>query len=584
MFAALINHLWQSTIFAIVVALLILAFRKNRARVRYALWLAASLKFLVPFALLIALGTNLWITLAARKVSTGTAPPVVSQALVQAVQPISDTFFPTHAQPNKTNWLLISIVTAWALGFLAIARMRFRAWLRIRAALKSSQSFEIRHPEWREATRRTSLSFSVRSAPGLLEPGVVGLFRPTLLLPEGILQTLTPPQLEAVVAHELAHIRRRDNLTAALHMLVEAVFWFHPLVWWIGARLIEERERACDEAVLSLGNQPRDYAEAILNVCKLYVESPLACAAGVTGADLKKRIHAILAGHLASELNLAKKCGLAAAGVAALALPILVGLINTPSLRAQSEDQSSLSFEVASIKPAGYHPGSDVHAKGALYDAIVNTSSLIKEAYGVSDYQILDGPDWINSDKYSIDAKIPEVVVTAWRQKYDRAKHEEDMREMIRSLLADRFALKVTHQTKELPVFVLEVARGGAKITPVKDDGTYSSDDGHNEGWVEIEQMKIEPINTLVEVLTRQPEIQGRKVLDQTGLTATYTYTLKWTRQRPLSTNANDESQPTSEAPALEDALENQLGLQLKSTKAPIDTIVISHIEKPTPN
>ena len=59
-------------------------------------------------------------------------------------------------------------------------------------------------------------------------------------------------------------------------MLVEAMFWFHPLVWWIGARLVEERERACDEEVLSLGSEPRVYAEGILNVCKLYVESPLA--------------------------------------------------------------------------------------------------------------------------------------------------------------------------------------------------------------------------------------------------------------------------------------------------------------------
>jgi len=88
--------------------------------------------------------------------------------------------------------------------------------------------------------------------------------------------------------------RRRDNLTAAIHMVVEAIFWFHPLVWWFGARLVEERERACDEAVLSLGCEPRDYADAILSVCKLYLESPIVCVSGISGSDLKRRIVRIM--------------------------------------------------------------------------------------------------------------------------------------------------------------------------------------------------------------------------------------------------------------------------------------------------
>jgi bla regulator protein BlaR1 len=120
-----------------------------------------------------------------------------------------------------------------------------------------------------------SAPVGVRSSPAIMEPGVVGLVRPILLLPEGITERLTPSELEAVPAHELCHVRRRDNLFASIHMLVEAVFWFHPLVWWIGARLVEKRERACDEQVLNLGRRPDVYAGATLNICKLYVESRL---------------------------------------------------------------------------------------------------------------------------------------------------------------------------------------------------------------------------------------------------------------------------------------------------------------------
>ena len=90
-------------------------------------------------------------------------------------------------------------------------------------------------------------------------------------------------------------------------MFVETLFWFHPLVWWIGKRMVEERERACDEGVLSLGSEPRIYAEAILNVCKLYVESPLVCVSGVTGANLKRRIEAIMTNRTGQKLNRAKK-------------------------------------------------------------------------------------------------------------------------------------------------------------------------------------------------------------------------------------------------------------------------------------
>src|SRR6185312_10346697 len=94
------------------------------------------------------------------------------------------------------------------------------------------------------------------SAP--VEPGLIGIFRPVLTLPDGILARLSPQEMDAILAHELCHFRRRDNLTAAIHMLVESLFWFHPLIWWLGRRLMTERERACDEAVLAAGNRSEE--------------------------------------------------------------------------------------------------------------------------------------------------------------------------------------------------------------------------------------------------------------------------------------------------------------------------------------
>ena len=303
--------------------MLTLAFRDNQAQVRYWLWLSASFKFFIPFALLIGFGSSLGWEPVAQKVAT----PAVALAVEYAAEPFPATLT-LAASPTHRDWSPLIVAGLWGAGFLIIAFVRLRLWLRVRAAVRGSVPLNI------------PSSVAIRSAAGLLEPGVVGFWRPTLLLPEGITERLTASELEAVIAHELCHIRRRDNLFSSIHMVLEAIFWFHPLVWWIGARLLEERERACDESVLSLGNQPRVYADAILNVCKLYTESPLVCVSGVTGSDIKRRIEAIMMNRIGLKLNIAKKFVLATAGIAAVAGPVAVGVLiavgHLPAIHAQS--------------------------------------------------------------------------------------------------------------------------------------------------------------------------------------------------------------------------------------------------------
>src|SRR6266700_1522522 len=312
MLGTLANHLWQSTAFAAAAGLFTVAFRKNRAHVRFELWLCASFKFLVPFSLLMSLGSRWDLSPAAKRA----APPAVSAAMLQISQPFGELRLEPGAPSaaRTRDWLPIAILGGWACGFAILAAIRLRDWRRIQAALRASTPVNLH---------------------------------------AGVEVHLAPAQLKAVLAHELCHIRRRDNLTSAIHMFVEAVFWFHPLVWWIGARLMEERERACDEAVLSLGSEPLDYAEGILTVCKSYVESPLSLVSGVTGANLKKRIHAILTGRIAADLNFAKKLALAAAAIATVASPIAVGIMSSPGISAQARPAAP-RFETASIKSCDF--------------------------------------------------------------------------------------------------------------------------------------------------------------------------------------------------------------------------------------
>jgi beta-lactamase regulating signal transducer with metallopeptidase domain len=339
MTAELISHIWQSTLFVFVAALLTVAFRKNRANVRYWLWLSASLKFFAPFALLVSLGGHLgWTPVVQRMIGQTAvvqrmAAPHISLSAERIAEPFPEPLQFPPTVSGAFNWTPFALFVVWACGFAVIGLFRLRSWRRVSAAINMSAPSQI------------PAAIEIRSSPGLLEPGVAGILRPVLLLPEGITDRLTPSQLDAVLAHELCHVRRRDNLFAAIHMAVEALFWFYPLVWWIGARLVEERERACDECVLAAGSEPRIYADAILTVCKLYVESPLVCMLGVTGANLKRRIEAIMKNRTGQSLNRAKKCLLAAAGIATLACPVALGVLigagNAPVIYAQSPARSA---------------------------------------------------------------------------------------------------------------------------------------------------------------------------------------------------------------------------------------------------
>ena len=151
------------------------------------------------------------------------------------------------------------LVALWLCGFALVLLIWCVRWRKIYAALRNAEPLqEGREAEALRKLQRiagTSTSIDLVLSRSSLEPGIFGITRPVLVWPEGISKHLKDAHLEAILAHEVWHVRRRDNLAAAVHMFVEALFWFHPLVWWLGARLVEERERACDEEVVELGGE-----------------------------------------------------------------------------------------------------------------------------------------------------------------------------------------------------------------------------------------------------------------------------------------------------------------------------------------
>jgi bla regulator protein blaR1 len=323
--AAIADHLWQSTLFALAAALMVgLVLRRNRANERYWLWLAASLKFLLPFSLLVSVGNHLAFALDYEQQQHGWQI---------AVNRLSQPFSPDGANSvpsNPTQLLGVVLLLVWACGFLTVVTVWLWRWQAIARTIH--QGIPLEHGPEAQILRQMQQTLGVRKpitllqCPSSLEPGVVGIFRPVLLWPEGISAHFSPSHLQAVIAHEVSHVRRRDNLAAMLHMLVEAVFWFHPLVWWLGARLMRERERACDESVLELGSERSIYAESILKTCQFCISSPLPLLSGVTGAQLKQRIVDIMTGDATHRLGSSRKLVLSTAAACAFVAPMVLGV------------------------------------------------------------------------------------------------------------------------------------------------------------------------------------------------------------------------------------------------------------------
>jgi bla regulator protein blaR1 len=339
---AVADHLWQSTLFVVVAWLLTLVLRNNAAKVRYWVWFAASMKFCIPFALLTSLGRRFsWRTSESTSLTESFAT-----VMQQVVEPLSTPPIVPPAATYDFDYRPI-VIAIWVLGCVCLLVRWSLRWLRVRSAVRMAVDIPLEAP------------ILVKSSSGMSEPAVVGIVNPVLLLPEGIATRLRPAHMQAILAHELCHVRRRDNLTAAIHMVVEVVFWFHPLVWWIGARLIEERERACDEAVIELGNERQIYAEGILKVCQFYVESKLACVAGVSGASLRKRVEAIMSCRIASYLTVAKKTLLAGVATMLVATPLIMGLFAAPEVRAQANAATLFVEPTAADRPIARADGEE---------------------------------------------------------------------------------------------------------------------------------------------------------------------------------------------------------------------------------
>jgi uncharacterized protein (TIGR03435 family) len=542
-----ITHVSQSTVFALAAATLAAALRRRHANACYAVWMAASLKFLVPFAWIASIGASI----------SWHSAPLELREVVSTADEFTSASLPATAATSTGSWIAPTLLAIWGAGCLFATARQVVRFGRVAAIVRAARTITV---------GRVRLAIS-RNA---LEPGVFGIFRPVLLFPDGIDAILTDRQLEAILAHELCHVRRRDNLAAAIHMAVEAIFWFHPLVWWLGARLVDARESACDEAVLRMGIESRVYAESILCACRYSIQTPAACYAGVTGGELQQRIERIVRHEFGARLSVFGRTTLSACAALAIALPAIVGMARTPVAQAQ-QPAGSETFEVVSIKPAapnmrGYGFITD---PGRMRMMNVTLTQIILEAYGVQSFQLVakDPPQ----QRYEILASAPTHPSRVLDRRYQT---------MMQAMLAGRFHLQLHRDQKVMPVYALGIAKDGPKMKESSEPGlSTKSTQGHVTATGA----------SMLDMASYLSRRFGKPVVDVTGLTKLYDFKLDWTPDAgEMSMEPPDPDKPRNDepngTPSLFTALQEQLGLKLESKRLPVEMLVIDHWEKPAEN
>jgi protein involved in polysaccharide export with SLBB domain/beta-lactamase regulating signal transducer with metallopeptidase domain len=292
----LVHFLWQGAAAAALLTVLLAALRRRKPVHRYAVACAVmglmAAAPLITFVLLAAVDAG-----GAVRTGTGAAAGVAPAGVARVVQPGPDHGVPVVALPAASVAVEGYVVLPWLLGVMALSAWRVGGWLLLGRMVRTTA-----RPAGAAVQRAAEVlcrRLGVRRAVRLVEsawvqvPSVIGALRPVVLLPASALSGLSPQQLEAILAHELAHVRRHDYLVNLLQAAAETLLFYHPAVWWVSCRVREERELCCDDVAAEACGDRVLYARALADL-ESRRDVPGGVAMSARGGSLVRRIRRLL--------------------------------------------------------------------------------------------------------------------------------------------------------------------------------------------------------------------------------------------------------------------------------------------------
>jgi uncharacterized protein (TIGR03435 family) len=608
---ALVDFLWQGAIIGLLLWLALTVLRNRSPNSRYIVSCAAlALLLVLPVITLATLWS--WSIESAPPVQIAGEPRPIGTAIPQTMLTIW-----LVSETPRLVWL--ERVQLWALPIWSAGVLLFSirlAWgYRHASTLRRGQpSTDARLLSTVSAlAARIGVGQPVRVIVSALAdgPAAVGWLRPVLLLPPATAMGLTASQLEAVIAHELAHVKRHDYLVNLIQIVAETLFFYHPAVWWTSKQIRAERELCCDDIAVRASGDPVDYARALTMLARQQLGSPAPTLAA-TGGSLVHRVQRLV-GTTSCEGGPAR-----APGTIVAALAIACVLLNLDWLQAFGEaleerrqgvpvgqvQQDQPRFEVASVKVNRLNDRIVTLAgQGGRFTARgLTLRALIQHAYQVQEFQIVDLPDWTDVEKYDIAAREPETVAPSV------GGSSGAQRLMLRALLEDRFGLAVHKETRERPVYALVLARSDGRLGPeLRRSTTDCSPEAIRSrqgapapgpwqantcgtsvgpGLILAGSRTMAQLATAMSSLTNTGSSLNRIVVDRTGLEGTFDLTLRFT---PENVPDFGPAGPPARLPAIDPngpsiftAVQEQLGLKLDSQRGPVEVLVIDRVQRPT--
>jgi uncharacterized protein (TIGR03435 family) len=530
-------------------------------------------------------------------------PPAAISVAASFAAPLSDSatsafrstavLLPSGAPGGGAAPLLLGVVAIWLVGAIAFWVRMLGGW--ILAERLRSRRVRRASGEWQQALDRLKTRLGVSRPVQLLvsslvqAPVVVGWLRPAVLVPVGALAGLPADQIEALLLHELAHIHRHDYLVNLVQGMVEAILFYHPAVWWISGHIRLERELCCDDVAVATSGDVLTYARALTGL-----ESARPGHAGMvmaaSGGSLVHRI-ARLAGR---PRPAPRPCSGPATIMAAI-------IIAATTLALIGQQVPRPKFDVASVKPAVPQGLMLVRPLPGRLTANATLQMLMQNAYAAQAFQITGGPDWINADRFEIDANA------------DGNATRDQIFLMLQSLLEERFQLTFHRETRELPVYALVAAKSGLKLPSSREGTCVASTPDTPPDWAGgimappqagqppltrcgAVRVMLEPTGAralggkvpMAEFARTLSMVTDRTVIDRTGFGGLFD--VQMTFLPDDSTPAMPPPPPDvaaaleSRTPSILSALQEQLGLKLESTRGPVEVIVIDHAERPSGN
>lgn len=339
----LIHFIWQGAAVAILLACALVLLRRSGARLRYAAACAAMILMLACAA-----ATFLAFQFNAR---TSQGVPAVFPPSVSGAGPAS--LFIDAAQPKitVTDYLPL-FVWAWFGGVVALSLRAFGGWI-VASRFSRRHTFpaeDFWEEQFAALVKRLGILRPVRLAISTAArvPAVVGWLKPVVLMPAAVFTGLTPEQIEALLAHELAHVRRYDYVINMLQTAAETLLFYHPAIWWIGRCIRNERENCCDDLAVEICGNAATYVRALTDLEQLRGTTP-AFAIAADGGSLLRRVERLL--DLNSHMNSTPSGLLSVVGIAVVCVSVIGVQASGSSRRQQTIAPQAAQLPAAEVEP-----------------------------------------------------------------------------------------------------------------------------------------------------------------------------------------------------------------------------------------